>query len=375
MTEYRFAYPTEEADVLDLINAVFSQASRPHDFARLIPKVYAHPGFFRLHAVAVREGRLAGTVAMLPQVVRLSPGGPALQCGYIGSVSVHPRFRGEGHMRALMALQIQEARRRGYDFLALGGQRQRYAYFGFEKGCGAVRFYLNRSNARHALPEDASVRFEEVTGPEHPALSLMAELQERQPYACVRTRERFLDTLRTFGGVPYAVRKGDAWAGYLVKLDTAVEELVLSDENDLKAVLGAWVRREGKCEVPCPGGWSSRLRTLNAFAEAAVQSDSQRILVLNWERVLNACLRDRAEKTPLPEGRRVLQIGDAGRWALETGKDGARAVPAAEKEDLRLTETEAESLLFSPLSSWLAEDPLLRACLPLPLYFPVPDHF
>ena len=66
MTDYRFARPHEEDEILDLINAVFSQKARPHDFSVLLPKVYAHPGFSRFHAVAEVDGRVRGTVAMLP---------------------------------------------------------------------------------------------------------------------------------------------------------------------------------------------------------------------------------------------------------------------------------------------------------------------
>ena len=66
MTEYRFARPEEEPQILDLIDLVFSQGSRPHDFRKLLPKVYAHPGFAGFHAVAVRENRIRAVIAMLP---------------------------------------------------------------------------------------------------------------------------------------------------------------------------------------------------------------------------------------------------------------------------------------------------------------------
>ena len=71
MTEYRLARPQEEADVLDFINMVFSMHSQPHDFAALLPKVYAHPGFARYHYVAVEDGHIRGTVALLPLTLRV----------------------------------------------------------------------------------------------------------------------------------------------------------------------------------------------------------------------------------------------------------------------------------------------------------------
>ena len=69
MTEYRFARPEDEEKVLDFIDFVFSQAHRPHDFARLLPKVYAHPGFSAIHALAVADGRIRAAVAVMPMTM------------------------------------------------------------------------------------------------------------------------------------------------------------------------------------------------------------------------------------------------------------------------------------------------------------------
>ena len=101
MIEYRKALPHEEADILDFINYVFSQAHRPHDFKLLLPKVYAHEGFYRYHYVAVKDGRIRGTVAVLPLEMQVMPG-KTLKIGYVGSVSAHPYDKGAGHMKKLM---------------------------------------------------------------------------------------------------------------------------------------------------------------------------------------------------------------------------------------------------------------------------------
>ena len=232
MTEYRFARPEEEAEVLDFINAVFSQAARPHDFEKLIPKVYAHPGYAGMHAVAVEDGRIRGTVAMLP--ITVHAGESCLKAGYIGSVSVHPRFRGKGYMKELMAMQISEAKRRGMDFMALGGQRQRYQYFGFSLYGGEISFSVTRANARHALPKDTLFSFAPAT--ERHA-EKMAALNERQTLYC--QRPRYWDAVRTYNGTPYVILEGDRFAGYLIVLGDRITELRLERENDLPAVIAA----------------------------------------------------------------------------------------------------------------------------------------
>ena len=171
MTNYRFARPEDEDEILDLINAVFSQKARPHDFARLLPKVYAHSGFSKYHAVTEVDGRIRGTVAMLPIDVQMGEGGAALHCGYIGSVAVHPRFQRRGLMRNLMAMQEKRARQWGYDFMALGGQRQRYNYHGFENAGLGLTFYVNAANVRHALSDTAPAEIVPLSGPEDPVLN------------------------------------------------------------------------------------------------------------------------------------------------------------------------------------------------------------
>ena len=377
MTEYRFARPDEENDVLDFINAVFSQAARPHDFARLIPKVYAHEGFYVHHALALEGSRIVAAVGMLPVKVRLGADHPPLQAGYIGSVSVHPRFRGQGHMQALMRMQIQEARRRGYDFLALGGQRQRYQYYGFEQGGMTGAFSVNRANARHALPEGKQFRFEEVAGKDHPALGLMKNWQERQNLSCLRDGERFLDTLRTYGGVPYAVFDGERqeWAGYIAALDKQITELVLKREADLAAVLGAWVREKGNAVLLVPGGLWGRWQAVQAFSESCEISDGEMVKILNWEKVLSAALCFQAESKALPDGEWTLAVQDAGEWTLRVRAGKAQVDPAEGKADACLEEKQAVRLLFSPLGALLPGNKPPCAWLPLPLEIPIADQF
>ncbi len=373
MTDYRFARPGEEDEILDLINAVFSQKARPHDFARLIPKVYAHPGFSRLHAVAEAEGRIRGTLAMLPIEVQM--GGAALRCGYIGSVAVHPRFQNRGHMRALMAMQAEQARKMGLDFLALGGQRQRYEYFGFAKACLGFSFSVNAANVRHALKDAAPAKLEPFpeSGPERDALYA---LYEAQPSRCHRSRELFYETLCTYNSVPWVLRdQAGIPAGYLVAMGDEVTELVLRDETLLPGAIRAWMEGRKGCTVHCPGWNVRRAAALNAFAESCRVSDSQMLRVLNWENTLNAALAFRREIVPLPEGRRVIRVENTGALALEVRSNETQVSPVDDEPDLCLTEKQAASLFFSPMALLTVRDPLLRCWLPLPLDIPVADQF
>lgn len=162
--EYRLSLPSEWDDVVDFANFVFSQAHRPHDFKTLLPKVYADgaPEIAR-HFVAVRGGRIRAMVADCLQELRL--GDRTLRAGMVGTVSVHPYSRGEGHMKKLMAMMIDDAQQSGLDLLILGGQRQRYGYFGFDNfGC-TPHYTLTDASVRHGCAGvDASgISFSELT--------------------------------------------------------------------------------------------------------------------------------------------------------------------------------------------------------------------
>ena len=82
-----------------------------------MPKVYGkNVDSPAMHRVAVdEEGRLRAQVAILPGVfegVRRFPE----ESDILGTVSVHPRARGEGHMKVLMNLWLEELRQ-SYDMV------------------------------------------------------------------------------------------------------------------------------------------------------------------------------------------------------------------------------------------------------------------
>ena len=386
MTEYRFARAGEEADILDFINLVFSQNARPHDFEKLLPKVYAHPGFAPLHALALEEGRIRGAVAMLPVELRLQGAASPLRAGYIGSVSVHPKYRGRGFMKALLRMQIDEASRRDYDFLALGGQRQRYGYFGFEK-CGVgVEFHVNAANVRHALPPPAEAGqpgrefiFSQVEGGDGFALDFIARLHESQPVSCLRPRKLLHDTLRTYGMTPYLIQDEVSGRpmGYLTAFDGDISELALENKALLPSVIRCWMAGRKSCSVYVPGFDQEALEAMQAFSESYAIRDSQLFSVLRWDRMLDSSLRFAAHVgRPLPQEKITVEIENAGRVTLahQAGQASAYFAPDAAPA-CRMTEKQAVQCFFSSFSALYPSFAPLRPWLPLPIDIPVADHF
>ena len=387
MPEFRFARLEEEEEILDLINLVFSQKARPHDFARLLPKVYAHPSFSRYHAVAVEDGRIRSVVAMIPLELRAKGCDFSLRGGYIGSVSVHSRYEHRGYMRALMDMQLQEAQRQSLDFVALGGQRQRYGYWGFEK-CGVgAEFRVNGANVRHALLPLAGecggkndLKFLPVDGSQADALDFIARLQESQPLFCVRTRELLCDVLHTYCARPFLITDSRTGApvGYLTAFDDDISEMALENGPDrLYDVIRCWMKDKKSCSVHLSGYQPELIRAMQRISESFSFSDSQMMRVLRWDRALTFGLRLAAALgNPLPPQDVTVEIENIGQLAL-SAKDGLpQAAFSSHSAPLcSMTEKQAITCFFSSFSALYPPHPALRGWLPLPLDIPVTDQF
>lgn len=381
MTAYRFARPEEEDQILDLIDLVFSKADQPHDFASLLPKVYGHAGFSRMHAVAVDDGRVTGTIGMLPMTVWM--GDQALRGGYIGSVAVHSRCRGRGHMNALMALLIGEARERGYDFLALSGQRQRYGHWGFEV-CGEnLRFSINQRNANHALQAETA-RFSFAPPADGTQWAAVKSLHDSLPFHCERSESLFREIVKSYGGELLAIlNEAGGMEGYLIRTEGEITEIGLSEEARLPAVIKCLLNSERRILVNVPGSLPGRARTLHGFAESAEITDKEMLLPLRWENLLRAGmrLREKLEKAQdggrnlLPDGERIIRIEEEGAFLLKVENGKTMVSPSSGAPDEVFGRRQAVDSLFSAVGARLLRDPLLRAWLPLPWGLNTSDTF
>ena len=349
MTEYRFATAQDLPKVIDFIDLVFSQSARPHDFAKLIPKVYGDGhDYSHIHAIALEDGDIRGAVAVLPYDMTIA--GHTLRVGYLGSVSVHRLSRGAGHMKKLMQMQIEKAKADGLDLLVLGGQRQRYGYFGFYPAGGSFSYTIGHANVRHALGNvDAScITFEKLLQDEGSEYAYA--LYQQQPVCGARSKEHFAEIACSFNAQGWLVKQNGQNAGYLIA-DTdckAITEIVLENDALVPAVLKAWMAAYSirYLEVVAAPYNKALNRTLSAFCEGYSIGQDGYVLVLNHANVIRSWMALKSSVTPLSEGVLTLSInGEALEIKVE---NGAVSVEKPSNEaDLCLTEEQAASLLYS----------------------------
>ena len=374
-TEYRKTLPEEVPQVVDFLNMVFSVDHEPHNFPKLLPKVYAHDDFWKIQYVAVRDGRILAAITLLPLTLTLKPG-ITLKTGFVGGVSVHPYFRGEGHMKALMAKLIRDAREDGLELLVLSGQRQRYGHFGFGKADPVINYEINSSNTRHALADtdDSGITFETVEPEMTEILGKIRNSYLSGPDTCDRG-ERLYDYLVSWNATPEMIRCNDRYIGYCCRHDTEVYELRLDEPGLYRNVVKAFVKQYGGMQGNI-ALYDPEFRAETAdFAEDISITDSGMVRVLNWKETLEKLLRVRAMARPVPDGDYCFGVKEEGQYRI-TVKDGQVSV----SEDTEtgcpvLTPEKAVDLLFSVTGAVNCTDPWLGQILPLPFHMGTTDHF
>ena len=355
MTEYRLAKPEEWEDCIELANYVFSTAHRPHDFEQLIPRVYqAGPEMARIHRVAVAEnGRLRAEIAVLPQ--QMAAGGKLLRAGYVGSVSVHPKARGEGHMKRLLGDWITDLEGT-CDLLALDGQRQRYAYFGFTPGSEKYTFYLDVANVRHTWKNGElsaytfAPLFPENGEADEEAAAFAKKLNEENPL---------------YGG------------------NQVVEAEVL-EEQDFVPALAAYLKENAldSLFISIPVYETGKAAALSEVCESFTKErcGSAMYRIFQFADVIEAMLTMKAETMGISDGTWFAVL--EGQPLTVTVKDGTVTVtreahPGADV----LNREQAQELLLSPLASKGSKVPseiwknIPSDWFPLPLYCATADEF
>ena len=239
MTEASWARPQDKNEIVDFCDLVFSKAHRPHDFTTLLPRLYGEGSDGAAHHFLLREdGRIVATILSYPIPVHV--GGQTLLSLGVGSVSTHPRFRGQGFMKTLLAAVDDRARELGADFAVLGGQRQRYEHFRYVHAGYQLRGTLSPDNVRHAL-RTVSCEGYAIAPMTQADVPAALALHTAQPSFCERREDAFLDVLRSWNASPFVLTKDGAFIGYASVAPGGdvcrVQELRLADEGDAPAAL------------------------------------------------------------------------------------------------------------------------------------------
>lgn len=365
-------------DAMDFMNLVFS-AHGPIDFTQLLPALYQPDDEMMGWNWAVREeGRIRAVVGSFPITWQLGPA--QLEVAGIGGVSSHPRRRGAGYMRQLMEHCVQRMRDEGKHLSWLGGQRQRYAYFGYEK-CGiGYSFSLSKTNLRHVYGDaESRLSFQPLEPGDATHRAGCIELHDAQTYRCHRPAERFDSLLRSWKHRPHIALAPDGrMVGYVVTNasgNSVCEICAVSEGDPLLEVARAWTAQQSSSSAQFSlAPWHPLVRALGPIAESFSTSSTGNWQVFDWQATLSALFSVRAHVGPLLDGRVAVEIIDYGTVALEANGGETACTLTDEVPALRVDAATAHRLFFGPLPPSSTVDlssntAILEQWCPLPLYW------
>ena len=372
-------------DVLDFIEFVFSQSHNPHDFLAMLPKLYKREYFMDgIHYLAREGERIKAVVGAFPLKIEFA-GGPSLPGRGIGMVSVHPRARSKGYMKTLMNMALDDMKKDGMVFSCLGGQRQRYEYFGYTPAGNTYVFTVRDANIRHTLGKDWNTRLvvKPVNAGDKTVLDSIQTLHEAKCVRLFRSRDRLFDILSSWSANIFAFFEGDNFEGYLINRagSSDIVEINLVHPSRMCEAIALFLRtmkeKRGQDSLTVLAGphEAEKVTILSQFAESCHQGSAYHFNVLDFKALVEPFLKFKAQQRTLAEGSFVLKIngapGDCLQLTVRGGKAEISETSAA--PDLSLDPLEATRFFFSPVSGItnpaIGEKVFLQSLLPLPLFY------
>jgi len=372
MINYRRAARHELDECIDLANYAFHL-----DFETLMPKVYnQHTDISALHRVAADDkGRLRAQVAVLPESLTVC--GDTLRACYLGTVSVHPRARGEGHMKALMNMWLEELRNT-CDMVVLYGQRQRYEYFGFTLGGVKFKHFVGEANVRHALTDvnDTGISFAalfEVEGAEavaHRINTARLAYVERRP-------EQMPLIFNILHQHALGVLDQGKLIGYLIvnKAGDEIAEFAMENTDDIARTLKAYMgySRAKRVAIDTPEYERAMNATLGSIAEDYVIETSDMYHIVDFANVMKAYLTLKLKTTGLVPGE-FSAVMDGQPITARVDASGVTVERSAKPDAVVLHKQQAQALLLTQHSRYMTIAAPV-GWFPLPLFWYKVDKF
>lgn len=379
-------------------NEVFGEEVFPGGFDCLLPKLKKTPLLPQHFRLIEEEGELKAMLLSLPLTLKVWEA--ELSVRYVGLVAVDKSSRGKGYMSTLMTQAITEMEKEQTMLSILGGQRQRYEYFGYEPGGLEYRCRLNKTNVRHSLlgkDTKDNITIEELKK-ESTELKQAYALFQQQPARVQREEDSFYELLKSWRSIPYTIYKEGEFYGYLSiskERETGkVLEMYLKDTMVSMDVIFARcmeVLNLEKLEFAFSYQEMMEHQELENLCETYEIGTNHSIRVFDFLPLLSAYLTQKSKLERLKEGECCFFIERE--YYKVTVKDG---VPNVTKEEMMCkddktkeqndttkeqnlipmyTRKEAMQQFFSPLSYLPRKDQKKEGLglFPLPLYLSLLD--
>ncbi len=362
-------------DYMDFINYVFGFNGDSNDFKKLLPKLYKYEYEPAVSSyVAVEDGKLKAAIGAFDHDISVC--GTLIKTRGIGNVAVHPYSRGKGYMKTLMNMSLDDMEEEGIALSVLGGRRQRYNYFSYDKLGQAVSMSFNSDNMRHVFGKDRkhTIVFKTLKSSDTEAIAMIKKLSESYPLYAIREPDKYFEILSSWHQKVYVAYENDEFVGYAVGKGNDINELLLCDEKCAREFVCALYDYLGSSSlyIKLPAFLPSYINELCRLCESYSIESSKLFSVLNYKQVVEAFLKLKATYTDLPDGSIVLGI--QGRTRKENIKisvaTGSISVEYTDETPYtEIDHLEAMNLLFANVCPAREELPMFaKFWFPLPIY-------
>ena len=359
-------------EYMDFINYVFGFNGNENDFKKLLPKLYRedlNPAGNSY--IAMENGKMKAAIGAFPGEVEVC--GMKLRHVGIGNVAVHPYSRSKGYMKKLLHMAVDDMVKEGIDFSALGGHRQRYNYFSYEKAGLKYIFGVDSKNIRHVFGDKKPpFQVEEVTKEDKAALDVIEKISSSKSYNSFRKKEELYNILCNWQHKPYIFKDGENIIGYCIVGGDSVTEILTIKNEDFLGAAWSLVAMKHSVSFAIPEFQSSYIDDLDTIANGGSVQHSAMFTVLCYKREIEAFLCLKAEYTQLPEGEFTVLIHGRGgdETLLIAVKDGNITVEETDAmPEMELEHLEAMRFFFALVCEKRRKMPHYIQCwFPLPLW-------
>lgn len=369
--------PTDYEDIIDFGNYVFGT-----DFPTLLPKLYKnHSETSEYHYLVKREHRIKAMVGSFP--LGLTVCGYHLKVRGIGTVSVHQYNRSYGYMKGLMDRAMDDIKANNCDLAVLGGDRQRYEYWGFTP-CGiTINLNFNSSNIKHCnIHVEDEYEFVEYNNTISDDLEKAVWLYNSQLVHAVREKDNFIEISKSWKNRIYFIYKCNSFVGYICTSENneKMNELLLKNPIDIDKVIISYIKslNLSKTSIELQMHRTNEFDQISKICENYSINSSTNIYVINYINVIKAFLTLKNRFYPIEEGILIFNVEKVGNYKIEV-KAGTVDVSESDMPyDISMPHLEASALLFSHASfvntTYKYINPLIKSWFPLPLFYPELDN-
>ena len=362
-------------ELISLLNLVFSKQNKcVMDFERELPNMCIRDDMYmRKHIGLFIDNRLISVVGVYPLPTRVLD--KEINFCTVGNVATHPDYEGRGYMNILFNRAMEIVKEEKYDACRLGGDRARYLRFGFELCGGNYSYYITPKNTKKSLlvSYGQGTSVSEILPNDEGSLTFAREVYHQNKVSTLRSDNAVMYRVMTaWKNTPYLVSKNDKPIGYFTLTPdkrTVSEAYAVNKDSYLDTVVAASEYLGNGFSLILPQHDVDLIREMDKCAEYMSIHIPSNFKVINFEGVVDAYIKLKADYTDLVPGSVAISIKDYGKIKIYANENGCGCVSFDGECDLELSKTDATRFIFGMHPPVFVTEPNLFATanFPLPL--------